>query len=274
MTHLNKEQLVDHYYKDDAIHAEAAAHIALCAACRAEFERLSATLASVAVYEPPTRDENYGTEVWNRIRAHLPEQEKQHWFTALVPYPSRAHSSARGWGWARRWVAAGTLAVLIITAFFLGRITKPLPQPGPNFATNDKDKDKKVLLVALGDHLDRSQMILVELTHAPRTDDVDISSEQKRAEELLASNRLYRQAAVRSGDTDIAAVLDDLERVLLQVTHEPSRLDGEEMQSIQKRIEAKGILFKVRVIGSKVRSDEAHPDKEPAPAAQTLRQTT
>ena len=259
MTHLNEEQLVEHYYGDDANHADSATHLAMCGACRAEFERLSGTLASVSAYEPRARDESYGTDVWNRIRAHLPEQEKRSW-----------------WSWAvtRRWVAVGAMAALIVSAFLLGRLSKPVPTQGPNIAANGKDKDKKVLLVALGDHLDRSQMILVELTHAPQGNDVDISSEQKRAEELLASNRLYRQAAVKSGDADIAAVLDELERVLLQVTHEPSKLDGEQMQEIQKRIEAKGILFKVRVIGSKVRSDEARPDKEPAPTAQTTRQTT
>lgn len=257
MTHLNEEQLVEHYYGDDASHADAATHLAMCAACRAEFERLSATLTSVSAYEPPARDVNYGTQVWNRIRAHLPEQERRSWWSGAG---------------ARRWVPVGAIAALIVTAFLLGRLSKPAPPQNPNVA--DKDKDKKVLLVALGDHLERSQMILVELSHAPQNADVDISSEQKRAEELLASNRLYRQAAVKSGDADIAAVLDQLERVLLDVTHEPSKIDGEQMQEIQKRIEAKGILFKVRVIGSKVRSDEVRPDKEPAPAAQTTRQTT
>ncbi|HEU5402876.1 MAG TPA: hypothetical protein VFU86_16065, partial [Terriglobales bacterium] len=198
MTHLNEEQLFEHYYNDDANHADAAAHLALCAACRGEFQRLSATLASVAAYEPPARDENYGAEIWNRIRAHLPEQKRK-WWT---------------WTTARRWVTAGAMAALIITAFLLGRLSKPVPHQNPELA--EKDKDKKVLLVALGDHLERSQMILVELTHAPQTNDVDISSEQKRAEELLASNRLYRQAAVKNGDADIAAVLDQLERVLLE----------------------------------------------------------
>ena len=257
MTHLNEEQLVEHYYKDDANHAETATHLGLCAACRSEFERLSAALASVSAFEPPARDEKYGTDVWNRVRAHLPEQEKRSW---------------RNWAGARRWIAVGAMAVLIVTAFLLGRLSKPVPAQNQEIA--DKDKDKKVLLVALGDHLERSQMILVELTHAPQSNDVDISSEQKRAEELPASNRLYRQAAVKNGDVDIAAVLDQLERVLLEVTHEPSKLDGEQMQEIQKQIEAKGILFKVRVIGSKVRSDGARPDKEPTRAAQTSRQTT
>jgi hypothetical protein len=259
MTHLTEEQLVDHYYKDDTDAATTATHLALCRECRADFDRLSATLNAVSTYDAPERNDQYGTEVWNRIRAHLPEPEKRSWLN---------------WGGTRRWVAAGALAVLIITAFFLGRITKPVEQPGQTIANGDKDKDKKVLLVALGEHLDRSQMILVELSHAPRTDDIDISSEKKRAEELLASNRLYRQAAVRNGDADIAAVLDELERVLVEVSHEPSKPDSVQLQDIQSRIQAKGILFKVRVIGSKVRSDETRPAKSVPSPAQTSRQTT
>lgn len=259
MTHLTEEQLVDHYYKDDADAAAATAtHLALCRECRTDFDHLSATLDAVSTYDAPERNDEYGTEVWNRIRAHLPEPEKRSWLN---------------WGGTRRWVAAGALAALIITAFFLGRITKP-EQPGQAIANSDKDKDKKVLLVALGEHLDRSQMILVELSHAPSTDDIDISSEKRRAEELLASNRLYRQAAVRNGDADIAAVLDELERVLVEVSHEPSKPDGAQLQEIQNRIQAKGILFKVRVIGSKVRSDETRPGKSVPAPAQTSRQTT
>ncbi|MGE5110396.1 MAG: hypothetical protein ACM3JB_06040 [Acidobacteriaceae bacterium] len=257
MTHVTQEQLVDHYYKDDADAAATATHLALCKACRADFDRLSATLDAVSTYDAPERNEEYGTEVWNRIRAHLPEPGKRSWLN---------------WGGTRRSVAAGALAALIITAFFLGRITKPVQQLGPTVANGDKDK--KVLLVALGDHLDRSQMILVELSHAPHTDDVDISSEKKRAEELLASNRLYRQAAIRNGDADIAAVLDELERVLVEVSHEPSKPDSAELREIQSRIQAKGILFKVRVIGSKVRSDETRPTKSVPTPGQTSRQTT
>ncbi len=260
MTHLGEEQLVQQYYGDTEGAAIREAHLAECAECRAEFDRLKQTLDSVSTYEVPERDERYGEDVWNRIRAYLPEQEKRSWFA---------------WPQMRRWVAVGSLAALIVAAFLLGRITKPVP-PGQVAQTTsgEKSKENKVLLVALGDHLERSQMVLVELTHAPSSEDVDISSEQQRAEDLLSANRLYRQAALKSGDRDLAAVLDDLERVLIEVTHEPSKLDGEEMQAIQKRIEAKGILFKVRVIGSKVRMDERRPEKQNPPVPATTRQTT
>jgi len=260
MKHLTEEELVQHYYKDEDDAAASDTHLRECSTCREEFEKLSTTLDAMSAFEVPERDEKYGEEVWNRIRAHLPEQEPRRWFA---------------WPQTRRWVAAGVMAGLLIAAFLLGRVSKPTSLTGPtDIAQKDAGREKKVLLVALGDHLDRSQMILVELTHASHTDDLDISSEQERAEELLAANRLYRQAAVRSGDADVAAVLDELERVLTEVAHEPSKLDGAELQAMQQRIEAKGILFKVRVIGSKVRGDEQRPEKQGTPAPKTARQTT
>ncbi|HEX6879000.1 MAG TPA: hypothetical protein VF135_01430 [Terriglobales bacterium] len=259
MNHLSEEQLVQSYYKDVDGSAEREAHLAACAECREQLEKLTATLDSLAAFEVPERGEKYGEDVWNRIRAHLPEQQRRRWFA---------------WPRLQGWVTAGAIAVLIVGAFLLGRFSKPAAPGGntPTVAHKESDKEKKVLLVALGDHLDRSQMILVELTHASRTGDVDISSEQERAGQLLASNRLYRQAAERSGDADVAAVLDELERVLTEVAHEPSRLDGQELGSIQKRIESRGILFKVRVIGSKVRGEERR-ERTDVPAAKTTRQT-
>ena len=261
MKHLSEEELVRHYYKDEDDVAASETHLRECTGCREEFERLSTTLDATSALEVPERDEKYGEDVWNRIRAHLPEQERKRWFA---------------WPQTKRWVAAGVMAGLLIAAFLLGRVSKPTSlTTGPtDIAQKETGREKKVLLVALGDHLDRSQMILVELTHASHSEDLDISSEQERAEELLAANRLYRQAAVRSGDADVAAVLDELERVLTEVTHEPSKLDSDELKAIQQRIEAKGILFKVRVIGSKVRGDEQRPEKQNAPAPKTARQTT
>ena len=59
---------------------------------------------------------------------------------------------------------------------------------------------ERILLVDLGEHLDRSQMVLVELVSADESDAVDISGERARAEQLVAANRLYRQTADDTGD--------------------------------------------------------------------------
>ena len=82
-------------------------------------------------------------------------------------------------------------------------------------------------MVAVGDHLERSQMVLVELVNADTKSAVDISAEREMAESLLQENRLYRQTAQVSGKTRMATVLEDLERVLMEIAHSPERATGD-----------------------------------------------
>jgi hypothetical protein len=108
-------------------------------------------------------------------------------------------------------------------------------------------------------------MVLVELANANPKVSLDISSEQERAADLVSESRLYRQTADHTGNRAVASVLDDLDRVLVEISHAPSRISPEELEKLRQRLEAEGILFKIRVLGSNVRNQEE-------PAASTVRQ--
>src|SRR5260370_628587 len=99
-------------------------------------------------------------------------------------------------------------------------------------------------------------MILVELANSGQQSAaqkvVNISREQRRAEDLLEENRLYRQTALEQGDSALAGVLDELERVLLDVAHSPQQLTPVQLQGLRQRIETRNILFKVRVVGNEL----------------------
>jgi hypothetical protein len=69
----------------------------------------------------------------------------------------------------------------------------------------------------------------------------------------LAANRLYRETALRTGDTATAALLGDLERVLVDVAASPSTLTQGDLDEVRRRIDSNGLLFKVRVVSSDVR---------------------
>ena len=97
----------------------------------------------------------------------------------------------------------------------------------------------------------------------PAQKHVNISAEQRRAEDLLDENRLYRQTAVQEGDTALASVLDELERVLLDVAHSPEEVTPAQLEKIRQKIEARGILFKVRVVGRELQ--ERQKATTPAP---------
>jgi len=110
--------------------------------------------------------------------------------------------------------------------------------------------------------------MLVELSNAapndPKQKEVNISAEQRRAEDLLQENRLYRQTALQEGDAGLASVLDELERVLLDVAHSPEEVTPAQLATIQKKIEARGILFKVRVVNKELQQRQEA--AKPAPA--------
>ena len=82
------------------------------------------------------------------------------------------------------------------------------------------------------------------------------TGEQERAAGLVGESRLYRQTAAHTGDTAVASVLDDLDRVMLEIAHSPSRLSPEDLEKLRQRLQAEGILFKIRVLGSNVRNQE------------------
>jgi hypothetical protein len=248
MKHPNEEDLIA-YHNGDVFQREAiTGHVAGCAECRAELERIDAVLAALNTMPVPDPGEDYGHRVWQQIAPRLREK-KTHWWDFFLVAPNTAE-----WPEPRRWSALGAVAGLVIVAFLAGRLTK---RGGPEpVATDASQVRERVLIMAVGEHLGRSEMVLVELANAepqePGQKQVNISSEQRRAEDLLEENRLYRQTALKEGDTALANVLDELERVLLDVAHGPQQVTPAQLEAIRQRIEARGILFKVRVVGSEL----------------------
>ena len=230
------------------------AHLRECTECRQELQRIEGVYAALDAMPVPDPGDDYELRLWQRLSPKLPERRVRWW---------------EGFFQAQRLVLVGTVAALVVLAFLLGRRTGP--GTGGEVADAGKVRER-VLLMAVGNHLGRSEMVLVELANtAPEKGEklVDISAEQKRAEDLVEENRLYRQTALRDGDTAMAATLDELERVLQDIANSPDEITAAQFASLQKRIESRGILFKVRVIHQDVQEKEkaAAPGSQNAPAA-------
>ena len=56
--------------------------------------------------------------------------------------------------------------------------------------------------------------------------------------------------------------IDDLDRVLLEISHSPSEVSSDQLDDLKQEIENRGLLFKVRVLGSQVRQEESKPVSE------------
>jgi hypothetical protein len=248
MKHMTEEELIA--YREGVVEQRAAIsdHLAACEDCRGELERIEAVLAALDTLPVPDPGSDYGLRVWQQIAPRLPEK-REHWWQVWL-----------------RLAAVGAVAALIIVAFLAGRLSRR-NREGDNIATRDQVRER-ILIVAVGEHLGHSERMLVELSNAEPTDpaqkQVNISAEQRRAEDLLEENRMYRQTALQEGDAGLASVLDDLERVLLDVAHSPEEVTPKQLEAIRQKIEARGILFKVRVVGKELQQRQEA--TQPAPA--------
>jgi hypothetical protein len=164
--------------------------------------------------------------------------------------------------------AAG-IAALVTIAFLAGALWRQIalrPQPSQpertvaaGHAAETTALRERLLLAAVGEHLERTEVALIELLNARAAGSlalIDISGDQARAEELLAMNRLYRQTAAAIGDQAVASVLDEVERILTEVAGESPAMTTAEFDGMRRRIEGQNILFKVQVISSELRARE------------------
>ena len=228
--HLNEDQLVLHYYGETA--QDAAQHLAECGNCRDAYQTLQRVLNSVDALPVPERHANYEAHVWSR----------------LLPLLHRPRP------WYRQWPSWKPIAIaaLLFVAFHAGRQTYQ-PAKAPATLADTSQIRERVLLVALGAHLERTKMMLVELSNAqPQAGHFDISLEQEAASRLLAANRLYRQTATSTGNLQISAFLEELERLLLELAHSPASMPESQWEELRQRMESGSLLFKVKVFSSQL----------------------
>jgi len=236
MSHLTEDDLVLHYYGEHDDVVRVAAHLESCPSCRAADEAVRADLAAIEL-DSPVRDADYGRRVWERLAPRLNESAPA------------AVKIGRHFG-AVRVATYLAMAASLVLAFLLGRHMPSQEDPAQTALAR-----QRILETAVGDHLDRSQVLLLELAHADSSDPAAFAA---RAADLVAANRLYRQTALRAGDAGVAHLLDELERVLVEVANTPG-LTADDIRELNERIEKRGLLFKVRVVGSRLRERGAEP---------------
>lgn len=246
--HPGEDDLVLLFYGDTKPDEERAmtAHLDACEVCQPVWQQIRSTLAAVdaaAVPEPPA---DFERVMWARVQGALDG----------MPAPSTP------WWSLRIWVPAGGLAVVLLAMLTVGRYW-PIAAPAgiatgdagttPASAVASTSQSERALLVAMDDHLERSELLLVEVMNGPVPGRDRQDFERATADDLLSSSRLYRQTATHTGNGQLAAMLEDLEAVLVEIARSPRTLKRQELDALRTRIEQDDLLFKVRVVTDEIR---------------------
>jgi hypothetical protein len=256
MTHYSDDELALYFYGEASRPEKIRDHLDRCEGCAAHYAELAAILKLVTAPPIPERDERYGLEVWQRIRPQLPVAPP-----AVLPL------------WRRRVFPIAALATAAVIVFALvdgggwpgwpgqqrpATVIAHAPSAvGPTAPASNADAADRVRRAAIGDHLEQSERLLLDFANADGRQ-IDVTSQRAWADELLQSNRLYRDAASLAGDAGVADVLDDLERSLLDIANGPSTLTEADHQRVQRRVDTSTLLFKLRVLSDALHEDDTH----------------
>jgi anti-sigma factor RsiW len=255
--HLSEDELILHYYGETerADKTRVDSHLESCAECQSAKAKLQSVMALVNSAAPVEAPLDFERTAWARLEPQLdvhgvsPVRRSAGKISDLV-----FGKSAREGGWFPQWALAGGVAALMIAAFVAGRFSG-----GESVVTTPTStvvasvEPERVLQTAVDDHLDRTQMMLVELANAD-VDGADVlAGEQARAGDLVAANRVILQSAMQSGNAQVIDILEDLERVLLEVANAPANATSNDLTDLQSRITREDLLFRLRVIASEMR---------------------
>lgn len=224
LSHLSDEELILLHYGESG----PSPHLKECQVCQAAARSLAESLDAFGDWAIPEPDAELGRTVWAQIAPRLEDRRR------------RAFQ-------ARWWVAGLAMAALLMVAFALGRGSRPV---APAITAGlSKQARARILEITLADHLDRAGMLLTEISNSG-----DI--ERGRAQDLVEEGRLLRQTlAGQQSESATTGLLDEVERLMLEVANAPDRLTPGELQGLQQRIEAGSLIFKIRIIESNLRTE-------------------
>lgn len=238
--HLTDEELLlDFYAEGTAIdRRRVRTHLEQCNECRALDQELRAVLTAVdttPITEPPS---GFEREMWARLEPLLPVEQTRH----------------PRWQWIMpRLAVAASIGVLLVAAFAAGRVWDRPVTSSADVAVVDAAMPERLLRAEVEDHLERSQRMLVELVNADYTSGPALEGDRARAADLVAAGRLYRRSAEQVGDAEIGNLLEDLERVLVEVANGPADAAPAELARLRQRIDDQDLVFRVRVVAREMK---------------------
>lgn len=225
-------------------------HLRGCMSCRQRVEDLHAIrralAARPAVVAPPAGD-------WSGFTRRLDRALTSSGLQTSAP-PTPEPRVSRRWSPGRVAALAAMLALVTIGVLLAARFRAPAgPRPVPESPAGAASAQKAVapdraLREGSAEHLQRSKLVVLGLaTRDPRARPDDWLYERTLAGSLLADTRLYRQAAVHDGASDVARVMRDLETVLLEASMS-EKSDHQALERVQRLIAKRDLVLKMQVV--------------------------
>lgn len=222
-------------------------HLSSCKNCASRFEELKTTLSLVNTNKKRELDEAFMENFWETLEPKLRNEES---------FSRSQHLKIPDWlGFKFKWKyqIAGGLALLIL-GFFLGKyLTRGnediIKQAGLGKAKTEIS-EKAVNSAALK-YLDRSKIILLEITHFDPSKDnpesINLPYMKKISKQLASQADILKDDLRKPSQQELKRLVANLELVLLQIANLETRHDTEGIEIIKNLVNSKGIFLKINI---------------------------
>ena len=218
---------------------------------RARYTRLQQMLHAVDAEPAPEPDAQFSDRLWQRLDVQI---------AAL--HPSAQSRGRRGRLFdllhsllvpRAAFAAACMLLLAIGVGFYAGRSTAP--QPDEIAQTRANAMATRVLDAYVAEHLRATEGLLLT---AVNSDDAGLVGNRDLAASLVDSNRLYAQAATRSGNARLADFLRQLEPVLLELANQSPDTSVQSIDGLRDYLKKTDLLFQVRATQARIDAAGKH----------------
>lgn len=248
MNPITDDDLVLYRYRDGLDGARIEQIAAALAESPALRERYAAIERAIAHFDSQDiePDADIGARLWRRLSPQLEEAG------VVVSSSPRMLDRLRTWlvpPQARLALAvAATVLVAIGVGFIVGRQTVTAP---PQVASNGVEAAAaRVLEAYVAANLRATEGVL--LTASNSGDASLLEGNRELAQSLVESNRLYALAAARTGNTQLATFLRQLEPVLLSLANQPGTATLQSSDDLRHFLDSTDLLFQVRTIEARL----------------------
>ncbi|MBI4534777.1 MAG: zf-HC2 domain-containing protein [Ignavibacteriae bacterium] len=246
--HSNISRMLYEYLKgelDPDDYGKVDEHLLHCTRCQKDIRELN---AAISIFRPVVRpSEERSEEFWNTFALEV-EQNIQR--TEQHGWKERITETLQQWSPTRRWVIVGMAgaAVTLVLAVIASRTTfTPGVEETPPEVT--ELESAALNIDRMSQYFRKSKTLLVGLTNMKMFDDqpVDLNAERQASRELIHEARYLKRQPI---DMRSAQLINDLERVLIELANLEESSDIPDVQLIRSGIRHENLLFKIRMAES------------------------
>ena len=178
-------------------------------------------------------DENYGSDLWNKISTQLDDSSKRTWLQKLFQQLQQS-----------RFSAVGLVAMFMVaTTFYLLGQNQGTVNSGAINSSNQQLLAQNMQL-----HLAQADMFLTQVSNMSLQQNSPVLV--NAAQSLLASNRIYKSAYVNNDNKRLQSLLTELEQVLMEITNGNTQYSQKYIQDYA----SDELLFKVKSTNQQLKS--------------------